>query len=105
VQGPIKAYPLLIHSFIHSFIQAGGKMVLAEIISSTLKMEMLLRNIGCNSTDYMASYPQKMILFITTGVKTSNPTNNIGFLTYPRNTLYPQKLALLRQEAAVARSA
>jgi hypothetical protein len=26
-------------------------------------------------------------------------------LRWPRNTLYPQKLALLRQEAAVARSA
>jgi hypothetical protein len=26
-------------------------------------------------------------------------------LRWPRNTIYPQKLALLRQEAAVARSA
>jgi hypothetical protein len=26
-------------------------------------------------------------------------------LRWPRNTLYPQKLALLRQQAAVARSA
>jgi hypothetical protein len=37
---------------------------------------MFLRNVGCNSTDYTES-SQKMILFITTAVKTSNSNRRI----------------------------
>jgi hypothetical protein len=52
--------------------------LLSRSAYSTLKMEalMCLRNVGWFSTDYTTLYHQKIIvLFITSGVRTSNPTS------------------------------
>jgi hypothetical protein len=50
-------------------------LVIAEIfVDPEDGGDMFLRNVGCVSTDYTASHP-RIILFITTVVKTSNPTN------------------------------
>jgi hypothetical protein len=36
--------------------------------------DMFLRNVGSHSTDYTVFIYQKMVLFINTAVRTSNPT-------------------------------
>jgi hypothetical protein len=38
--------------------------------------DMFLRNVGRLSTDYTASYPKKIELFITTAVRTSDHTQD-----------------------------
>jgi hypothetical protein len=54
---------------------------------------MFLRNVGWLSTDYMALYPQKVVLFIVTAVRTSNLTSMIilsgvkTLMTYDHYTL------------------
>jgi hypothetical protein len=47
---------------------------LAYSSKSEDESDMFLRNVGCFSTDYTALYSRRQEFFITTAVRTSNPT-------------------------------
>jgi hypothetical protein len=60
--------------------------ILRGLIGPEDGSDMFIRNVGCLSTDYTALYPTRQQLFITTGVRTSNPTNLSLFAVLTDNT-------------------